>query len=140
LTCFNLYVIIDINLQKITNIQTLSRLRQDLRRLVVELGKLTKPVFGRGPLIKGTVCEMARKCGKPSCACSRGELHRSMVLSWSQKGKTRIMSIPLERLAELREKTEEYRRLRGARAEVTAITKKMLAVIDQIDQIRREEP
>lgn len=63
-----------------------------------------------------------------------------MVLSWSQKGKTKLMSIPPERLTELREKTEEYRRLRGARAEVSAITKKMLAVIDQIDQIRREEP
>ena len=127
-------------MQKRTDIQTLSRLRQDLHRLEVELGKLTKPIFGRGPLIKGTVCEMARKCGKPTCACSRGELHRSMVLSWSQKGKTKLMSIPPERLTELREKTEEYRRLRGARAEVSAITKKMLAVIDQIDQIRREEP
>jgi Family of unknown function (DUF6788) len=101
---------------------------------------LTKPIFGRGPLIKGTVCEIARKCGKPSCACSRGELHRSMVLSWSQNGKTKLMSIPPERLRELREKTEEYRRLRGARAEVSAIAKKMIVVIDQIDQIRREEP
>ena len=127
-------------MQKVTNRQALSRLRQDLHRLVAELGKLTKPVFGRGPLIKGTVCEMARKCGKPSCACSRGELHRSMVLSWSQKGKTRLLSIPPERLVELREKTEEYRRLRGARAEVSEIARKMLAMIDQIVQIRREEP
>lgn len=50
------------------------------------------------------------------------------------------MSIPPERLTELREKSEEYRRLRGARAEVAAIGKKMLAAIDQIERIRREDP
>ena len=50
------------------------------------------------------------------------------------------MSIPLERLVELREKSEEYRRLRSARAEVSASAKKMLAAIDQIERIRREEP
>lgn len=127
-------------MQMKANTQTLSRLRQDLRRLVVELGGSIEAVFGRGPLVKGTVYEMARKCGKPSCACSRGELHRSTVLSWSNKGKTRLMSIPPERLVELRGKSEEYRHLRGARAEVAAIGKKMLAVIDQIERIRREEP
>jgi hypothetical protein len=123
-----------------TAIQTLSRLRQELRRLVVELERSIEPVFGRGPLVKGTVCEMARKCGKPSCACRRGALHRSMVLSWSHKGKTRLMAIPPERLAELQEKSEAYQRLRGARAEVSAIARKMLKAIDQIDQLRREKP
>ena len=111
-----------------------------MRHLVAELETSIEPVFGRSPIVKGTVCEMARKCGKPSCACSRGELHRSMILSWSHQGKTRLMSVPPERLAELREKSEEYQRLRRARADVTAITKKMLVVIDQIDRIRREEP
>ena len=127
-------------MQKRTNTQTLSRLRQDLRRLVVELDGSIKAVFGRGPLVKGTVYEMARKCGKSSCACARGELHRNTVLSWSHEGKTRLMSVPPERLMELRGKSEEYQRLRGARAEVAAIGKKMLAAIDQIERIRREEP
>ena len=127
-------------MQKKTDTQTLSRLRQDLRRLVAELDGSIKAVFGRGPLVKGTVYEMARKCGKSSCACARGELHRNTVLSWSHEGKTRLMSIPPERLMELRGKSEEYQRLRGARAEVAAIGKKMLAAIDQIERIRREEP
>ena len=127
-------------MQRKTDTQTLSRLRQDLRRLVVELEGSIEAVFGRGPLVKGTVYEMARKCGKSSCACARGELHRSTVLSWSNKGKTRLMSISPERLVELRGKSEEYRRLRGARAKVAAIGKKMLAAIDQIEHIRREVP
>lgn len=127
-------------MQKRMDIQTLSRLRQDLRRLAAELERELEAVFGRTPLVKGTVYELARKCGKPSCACARGELHRSTVMSWSHQGKTRLMSIPPERLTELRGKSEEYQRVRGARAKVSAISKKMLAVIDQIEQVRREEP
>ena len=112
--------------------QTPSRLRQDLRRLVVELEGPIEAVFGRGPHVKGTVYEMAGKCGKPSCACAQGELHRSTVLSRGHRGKTRLMSVPPERLIELRGKSEEYQRIRGARAKVAAI--------DQIERIRREEP
>jgi hypothetical protein len=48
------------------------------------------------------------------------------------------MSVPPERRTELRGKSEEYQRVRGARAKVSAISKKMLAVIDQIEQVRRE--
>ena len=123
-----------------TDTQSLSRHRQELRRLVAELERAIEAVFGRDPLVKGTVYEMARKCGKPSCACARGKLHRSTVLSWSHEGKTRLMSIPPNRLSELRGKSEEYQRVRGARAQVATSARKMLAVIDQIERIRRVEP
>jgi hypothetical protein len=91
-------------------------------------------------MVKGTVYEMARKCGKPSCVCTRGQLHRSTVLSLSHQGKTRLLSVSPERLTELRGKTEEYQRLRRARAQVSAICKQMLAIIDRIEKLRLEEP
>jgi hypothetical protein len=83
---------------------------------------------------------MARKCGKPTCVCTRGQLHRSLVLSWSDQGRTRLKSIPPERVQELRRKSEEYLRFRRARAQVTVICKQMLSVIDRIETLRREEP
>jgi len=104
------------------------------------MGESMKAMFGRDPLIKGTVYEMARKCGKPSCTCCRGALHRSTVLSVSHHGKTKLISIPPARLTELREKSKAYQDFRRARANVSAIGKKMLVVIDQIERIRREEP
>ena len=122
------------------SIQSLSRLRQELRRLLEELERSVEVVFGRDPLVKGSVYEMARKCGKPTCACARGQLHRSLVLSWSHQGKTRLKSITPERLQELRRKSEEYLRFRRARAQVTVICKQMLSVIDRIETLRREEP
>jgi hypothetical protein len=63
-----------------------------------------------------------------------------MALSWSHQGKTRLMSIPPERLLELRQKSEEYLRVRGARAEVSVICKKILAVMDRMEKLRMEEP
>lgn len=119
---------------------SLSRLRQELRELLAELEHSLKVVFGRRPLVKGSVYEMARKCGKPSCVCARGQLHKSTVLSWSHQGKTRLRPIPPGRLAQLRRKTEEYARFRQARARVAVISKQMLSVIDRIETLRREEP
>jgi len=71
---------------------------------------------------------------------SRGELHRSTALSWSHRGKTRLLSIPPERLLELREKSEEYLRVRSARARVSVICKEMLTVMDQMEKLRMEDP
>lgn len=118
----------------------LSRLRQALRRLLQDLEHSLEVAFERSPLVKGNVYQMARKCGKPNCICTRGELHRSMVLSWSEEGKTRLFSIPPERLGELRGKSEEYLRYRRARARVTEICREIVAVLDQMEKLRREEP
>ena len=63
-----------------------------------------------------------------------------MVLSWSHLGKTRLMSIPPGRLTELRSKSEEYLRVRSARAQVSVISRQMLAVMDHIEKLRMEGP
>ncbi len=118
----------------------LSRLRQALRRLLQDLEHSLEVAFERSALVKGNVYQMARKCGKPNCVCTRGELHRSMVLSWSEGGKSRLRSIPPERLGELKEKSEEYLRFRRARARVTEVCREILAVLDQMERLRREEP
>ena len=120
--------------------QDLSRLRLALRRLLNDLERSLKVVFGRAALVKGNVYELARKCGKPSCACRRGELHRSMVLSWSERGKTRLLSIPPHRLAGLRQKSKEYLRFRRARARVSEICKQIVSLLDRIEKLRREAP
>jgi Family of unknown function (DUF6788) len=135
-----LFVINKHCMQKQSRLQKLTRLRRALRHRLTDLESSLQVVFGRAPLIKGNVYEMARKCGKPSCACRRGELHRTMVLSWSQRGKTRLFSIPPDRLAELRQKSEEYLRFRRTRASVSEICKAMLVLLDRIEKLRREAP
>ena len=62
-----------------------------------------------------------------------------MVLTWSEEGKTRLRSIPRERVVELKGKSEEYLRFRRARARVSEICREILAILDQIEKLRREE-
>ena len=120
--------------------EELSRLRSALQRRLTDLRRIVQVVFGRSPLVKGNVYELARKCGKPNCMCTRGGLHRSMVLTWSEEGKGRLLSIPSERVAELKKKSEEYLRFRRARARVTEIHREILTLMDRIEKLRREEP
>ena len=120
--------------------EELSRLRSTLRDRLAELRRILKVVFARSALVKGNVYELARKCGKPTCICTRGQLHRSMVLTWSEKGKGRLLSLPSERVAEVKKKSEEYLRFRRVRARVTEIHREILALLDRIEKVRREEP
>lgn len=118
----------------------LSRLRLQLQRLLNDLKGSLEVVFGRAPLVKGSVYEQSRKCGKPRCACTGGALHKSLVLSWSHRGKTRLLSIPSERRVELRRKSLAYLCFRAARARVSKIDREILTAIDRVEKLRREEP
>jgi len=51
-----------------------------------------------------------------------------------------MRSIPRTRVAELHQKSAEYLRFRRARAEVSVLHKKILKVLDQIQELRREAP
>lgn len=46
-----------------------------------ELGQLLEVFLARDPLVKGSVYELRRKCGKPTCGCARGAPHGTVVLS-----------------------------------------------------------
>ena len=135
-----LYAIYSDSMQKKTDLEKLSRLRGALRDALKELEKTLEVAFERSALVKGNVYELARKCGKPSCACAEGQLHRSMVLSWSHQGKTRLMTIPPEKLDRLKANSEQYLRYRRARARVTEIHQQILRLFDQIEKLRREKP
>jgi len=63
-----------------------------------------------------------------------------MVLTWSEGGKSRLVSIPSNRLADVKKKSEEYLRFRRARARVTEMGREIIAVMDRIEKLRREEP
>ncbi len=118
----------------------LSRLRKSLRELLREVQDLVPVLLARQPMVKGSVYRLERKCGKPTCACGSGKPHGSMVLSWSEAGRTRLRSIPAQRLNRLRQLTERYQRFRKARARLTQINKAMLDVVNRIEGARRREP
>jgi hypothetical protein len=116
-----------------------SRMRQSLPQLINQMRQLVKPFFSDRPVIKGTVYELRRRCGKPGCKCARGELHARMVVSASEKGKTRLRVIPRGFLVEVQERVRRYQELRGVRARLGAIHRQMLKILDEMEAMRREE-
>jgi hypothetical protein len=61
-------------------------------------------------LIRGSVVTHRRRCGKPNCRCADGEaLHESTVLSYSDGGRTRLVTLPADHVAAVRAATERYR-------------------------------
>ncbi len=62
-----------------------------------------------------------------------------MVVSASEKGRTRLRVIPRGFLVEVQERVKRYQELRRVRARLGEIYRKMLKVIDQMEAMRREE-
>ena len=122
-----------------TDSQKFSRLRQSLVQLSYEIKKLTNPFLSDKPVIKGSVYEIRRKCGKPGCRCAHGELHCRMVVSASEKGKTRLRVIPSGFLIEVQGKVRRYQDLRQARARLVEVHKRILQTMDEMEAMRREE-
>lgn len=88
--------------------------------------------------MKGSVYELRRGCGRPTCACVRGALHRTVVLSWSEAGRTRLRSLPPGYRGDVRAAVRRYQRFRGARARLVKLHAEMLRLIDALDAGRRE--
>ena len=127
------------SIQKKADREKFSRLRQTLLHLAGEIKGLVEPFFSDRPVIKGTVYELKRRCGKPGCKCARGELHARMVISASEGGKTRLQVIPHGFLVEIQAKARRYQELRRVRSRLGEIYRKMLRVMDQMEAMRREE-
>jgi len=62
-----------------------------------------------------------------------------MVLSSSEKGKTRLKVIPHGFLLEVKSKVQRYQKLRRSRRRLGKVHHKMLEVIDEMEAMRREE-
>ena len=118
----------------------LSRIRQSLASLAKEIERLLPVFMEREPMVKGTVYKQRRKCGKPVCACVTGKLHESMILSRSERGRTKLISISVDRVSPLQVLTGRYQRFRRARARLGQLYKKMLMLLDKLEASRRQEP
>ena len=117
-----------------------------LRRKLAHFEELPRrflhPLLDENPMIKGTLYPLRRKCGKPSCRCARGQLHETMILSASVSGKTKLWTIPEERVEKIRKMTKRYRDFRRARTEFVRLygqrLTQMLSIIDEIERVRKK--
>jgi hypothetical protein len=61
-------------------------------------------------VLRGSVVTRRRRCGKPNCRCADGvNLHESPALSYSVRGRTRILLLEHADVPAVREAVERYR-------------------------------
>ncbi len=119
-----------------------SRLRLALKSLLADYQGQLDRLLPLRQLVRGSVYELQTRCGKPSCHCAsdEGPRHTSTVLSWSEKGRTRLRTLPPGKRARFQQWAENYRRFRQARAALVKLQRRMLTAIDQLEKTLRLPP
>ena len=119
-----------------------SRLRQALKTQLDDYRRHIHDLLPLRQLVKGSVYDLQTRCGKPSCHCAsqQGPLHTSTVLSWSDQAKTHLRTLPPGELSRFRQLTENYRRLRHARAALVQLHQRLLANLDRLEKALRLPP
>ena len=78
-------------------------------------------------LLRGTLFERTRRCGRPTCHCAAGEGHRTSYVGVTLAvGKTEQVTVPADLLPVASEWTENYKRLCTLIEEVSAINRELL--------------
>ncbi len=117
-----------------------SQVRKELQLRQRELGDLLRVLKQRRPLIRGSVYNLRRKCGKDVCRCQDGFLHESWVLSVPEKGRKRMRIIPKGKRIQWQSMTERYRRFRRTRAQLVKLFTEIIKLIDQLENDRTVLP
>ena len=119
-----------------------SRLRQTMRALLADYQQRLEDLLPLRQLLKGSVYELKTRCGKPSCHCAspEGPLHAATVLSWSERGKTRLRTLPAGDTAHLRHLAENYRRFRQGRAALVKLHRQILLALDRLERALLQPP
>lgn len=82
--------------------------------------KLAKVIHEQG-MLRGTLLQRKRVCGKPSCRCTRGQKHESLYLVISEAGRTRQLYVPKEWEATVRQWVQGYRQAQELLEEISRL-------------------
>lgn len=63
-------------------------------------------------LLRGSLITLRRRCGKKNCHCHDGSPHLTPALSFSQAGKTRILTLTEDLVPTVRTAVQRYQRAR----------------------------
>ncbi|HID29608.1 MAG TPA: hypothetical protein EYP19_06330 [Desulfobacterales bacterium] len=108
----------------------------DLEKKVAQLSQL---IFGRDPLLQGTVYKSRTRCGKPQCKCATTDYrHEQWCFSFVEDGQSRTHTLPLEVRGEVKRMTAEYREFKKAERELRKAVEEIIAQCAKIRNTRCE--
>ena len=62
-----------------------------------------------GPVVRGSLVESSRTCGKKNCLCTRGRRHAAFYFSRRMDGRTRLTHVSQKRVETVRQWQQNYR-------------------------------
>ncbi len=117
-----------------------SRLRQEACRLIAERQRLEKVLMEHQRLLRGSLLERPKFCGKPGCKCTRGQPHPPGLYLSHRVGNTArhlfIRSVDHERA---RREALNYKEFRQALRRWRAIDKNLNQTWESLGESREEE-
>lgn len=75
--------------------------------------KITKQMPKMDECIRGSLVVMNRSCGKLGCRCQKGKKHKSIYLSQSYNGKTRMIYLPRGSEGKTHQYVKNYRKIKS---------------------------
>jgi len=80
-----------------------------------------KALQAQCPVLAASLVTLRRTCGNPRCRCARGHKHPGHYLTWKVKAKTHTAYVPVELLPQVKQWTQEHRRLKQLVQQVTQL-------------------
>ncbi len=88
---------------------------------------LIEKIHSLDDVVRGSIYEMKRFCGKKNCICYKTNTpHKSLFLSFSYKGKTKLIPIKKEQIPGIKARINNYKELKAAINELTRINAEIL--------------
>ncbi len=121
----------------------ISRLRQKISLLRTRRTNLEDKSLRSRAMVRGSLLELMRKCGKPGCKCQRGELHGpNFYLSLPKPGKrSRMLPVPPDKVKMLKSLNLHYHDFQHALTEIRRLNEEIESLLLAIreEQLRLGE-
>jgi hypothetical protein len=116
-----------------------SRLRQKIAPLTAERQFLEQILLRRQRLLRGSLLERPKFCGKPGCKCTQGQPHPpSLYLSRLVKGTVRHLFIRATDHERARKEAISYKEFRQALRHWRAIEKELNQIWEELETAQEE--
>ena len=116
-----------------------STLRQQASRLLAEARRLETLLLGHDRLVRGSLIQRPKFCGKAGCKCTRGESHPAgLYISRLEGGVARPRFVRAADRERVIREAEAYRAFRTALRRWRAIVKELNGLWEELGEARED--
>lgn len=94
--------------------------------MAISKKQLLKQLSKTTDMMKGSLAESYRSCGKKGCKCQRGELHHGYYFTFSVKGKAKMIYVPKKSYEDVKKLLSNWKHHKGLIEELTDINANLI--------------